>query len=126
MAITRVLASRVLAKCSYSDGACKCQAQQPIAGCFNNFPSDEAHTANSSFKAAKTCTTASAAQTNSSSYNAEDEYVNPAVLRPRRGGGGHGQPKARPSDTLTLFLANSAASTLTLLLLTAAWLALAI
>ncbi|KAJ2308040.1 hypothetical protein IWW52_005949, partial [Coemansia sp. RSA 2704] len=76
--------------------------------------------------AGKTHTTASAVQTRSSSYNAEDEYVNPAVIRPRRGGGGHGQPKTRASDTLTLFSANSAASTLTPLLLTAAWLALAI
>ncbi|KAJ2503611.1 hypothetical protein GGH96_000171 [Coemansia sp. RSA 1972] len=32
--------------CSYSDWACKCQAQQALVGCFNNCPSDQARAAN--------------------------------------------------------------------------------
>ncbi|KAJ1760066.1 hypothetical protein LPJ77_003435 [Coemansia sp. RSA 2523] len=34
--------------CSYSDWACKCQAQQALVGCFNNCPSDQARAANES------------------------------------------------------------------------------
>ncbi|KAJ1834049.1 hypothetical protein LPJ70_006367 [Coemansia sp. RSA 2708] len=137
---------KVLAMCSYSDWACKCQAQQSIAGCFNNCPSDEARAANegqvtvfcnaamrakeedekSSSKAAKTRTTASAVPTSSSVNDAEDEDANPAVGKPRRGDGGHGKSKARASDTLASFSADSAANALTPLMLAAAWLALAI
>ncbi|KAJ2618961.1 hypothetical protein H4R22_005451, partial [Coemansia sp. RSA 1290] len=36
---------QVLAMCSYSDWACKCQAQKSIAGCFSNCPSDNARAA---------------------------------------------------------------------------------
>ncbi|KAJ1733185.1 hypothetical protein LPJ61_001680 [Coemansia biformis] len=36
---------QVLAMCSYSDWACKCQAQRSIAGCFLNCPSDGGRTA---------------------------------------------------------------------------------
>ncbi|KAJ2850241.1 hypothetical protein IWW36_002037 [Coemansia brasiliensis] len=36
---------QALAMCSYSDWACKCQAQKSIAGCFSNCPSDEARSA---------------------------------------------------------------------------------
>ncbi|KAJ2780557.1 hypothetical protein H4R18_003386 [Coemansia javaensis] len=34
--------SQMLAMCSYSDWACKCQAQRTIAGCFANCPDDGA------------------------------------------------------------------------------------
>ncbi|KAJ1989233.1 hypothetical protein GGI25_005030 [Coemansia spiralis] len=35
----------VFSMCSYSDWACKCQAQKALAGCFNNCPSDDARAA---------------------------------------------------------------------------------
>ncbi|KAJ2306316.1 hypothetical protein IWW55_001511, partial [Coemansia sp. RSA 2706] len=79
-----------------------------------------------SSNAAKTHTTASAVQTNSSSYNAGDEDVNLAARKPCKGSDENGRLKARASDTLASFSADSAPNTLIPLLLTAAWLALAI
>ncbi|KAJ1842350.1 hypothetical protein LPJ70_003853, partial [Coemansia sp. RSA 2708] len=79
----------------------------------------------SSSNTAKTRTTASEAQT-SSIDDAGDKYVNPAAGKPRNGGDENGRLKVRASDTLASFSADSTASTLTPLLLTAAWLALAI
>ncbi|KAJ2368118.1 hypothetical protein H4S01_001773, partial [Coemansia sp. RSA 2610] len=80
----------------------------------------------SSSNAAKTRAKASTSQSSSSINDAEDEGVNLVAGKTRKGSDENGQPEARASDTLASFSANSAANTLTSLLLTAAWLALAI
>ncbi|KAJ1858357.1 hypothetical protein LPJ76_001020 [Coemansia sp. RSA 638] len=126
--------------CSYSDWACKCQAQQALVGCFNNCPSDQARAANEGqvtvfCNAAKRTkeeeerTISKNSPKRTVAASTQDKDVGPTnVPRPhvsRKSGKGVGE-SAQDSVGLADSAATRGCSTLALAGCVAAWLVLAI
>ncbi|KAJ2346178.1 hypothetical protein IWW50_005513 [Coemansia erecta] len=116
---------QVLAMCSYSDWACKCQAQQAISGCYNNCPSDQGRPAQegqvtvfcnaakrvkedderSMSKAGKKLVSASASSLWAPDEGEMDEAMAKPTARARKG-----EKNVHASDTLASFSADSSAA----------------